>query len=110
MQKQQNLGIWSFRAATKKKKKIAWGADFDVVLFECDPATPPSISTTKNGTPKRFGMVREQVWKNYLFGQKFLPDPQKPPHGQKFLPRRAFLGVKNFVDFHIKKPLEPKTG
>ena len=43
--------------------RLTWGADFDVVLFECDPATspPPSISTTKNGTPKRFGMVREQV-------------------------------------------------
>ena len=88
----------------------SWGPDFDVVLFECEWPTPPHLSPRLKMVPKRFGMVREQVWKNYFLGQEFLPDPQKRSYGKKSPTRRAFLRVKHFVKFvklHFLKALAP---
>ena len=43
------------------EKNLSWGADFDVVLFECEWPPPPSISTTIWSTLLRFGMVLVQT-------------------------------------------------
>ena len=72
---------WPYGLLDLIKFLLPWGADFDVVLFVCDPDTPPppSISTTKIGTPKRFGMVREKVCKNFFLVRNFCPTPRNPP-------------------------------
>ena len=76
--------------------------------WRCYPSS--SISVSIGSIPKIFGVGLVQHWKEIFFGSEISADPQKPPWGQKFLPRRALFGIKNFVDFHIKKPSEPKTG
>ena len=87
-----------------------WGAKNQAVPNLSTVATPPLISVSIGSIPKIFGVGLVQHWKEIFLGSEISADPQKPPWGQKFLPRRALFGVKNFVDFHIKKPSEPKTG
>ncbi len=52
----------------------------------------------------------EKCEKIIFLVRNFCPTPRNSLHGQKFLPRRAFCGVKISWIFTLKSPQNPKRG